>query len=832
MARLTPTAERIRPSLTPTARRLRPFHPRFTHPSGAASRACRRPPPSHIGPPTGTARLRARIRRVAPALTVAAATLAGAAPGASQQLEPFAPARVSADDYARAERFLASHTFPLVFRSSVRPNWMGSDRFWYANRIPDGTEYLLVDPTAGTRAPAFDHRKMAAALSAAADTSLQPYRLRLSGIEADARRARFRVGERSFTCDLAASACAPARASESGRHRAVVVSPDGTREAFIRAYNLWVRNRATGRETQLTKDGVEDFGYATNNAGWTKSDRPVLLWSPDSKKIATFQHDARGVGEMYLVSTGVGHPRLEAWKYPLPEDTVVFRIHRVIVDLDGPRVVRLRMRPDVHRSTICDHVYCNGAFADVEWSPDSRRLAFVSTSRDHKDEHLRIADAETGEVRDVLSEHVETFFESGFNKINWHVLPESNEVVWFSERDDWGHLYLYDLSTGTLKRQITRGPWNVLQLLRIDRKRRMLYFTGAGRESGDPYFQYFYRVSMDGGDVQLLTPDSANHVITLSPSGRYFVDQASTPVRPPVTVLRDQDGRVVTPLETADISRLIEAGWQPPIPFTVKARDGRTDLYGLMFRPTRFDATKKYPIVNYLYPGPQTGSVGSRSFRAAHRDNQALAELGFIVVELDAMGTPMRSKSFHAAYYGNMGDNGLPDQVAGIRQLAARHPWMDLDRVGIWGHSGGGFASTAGILRYPDFYKVAVSEAGNHDNRTYEDDWGEKWQGLLKTYPDGTTNYDNQANQLLAKNLKGKLLLAHGTMDSNVPPNNTLELVDALIAANKDFDLLLLPNRRHGFATEPYMMRRRWDYFVRNLLGAEPPKEYVFGREK
>jgi dipeptidyl aminopeptidase/acylaminoacyl peptidase len=247
-----------------------------------------------------------------------------------------------------------------------------------------------------------------------------------------------------------------------------------------------------------------------------------------------------------------------------------------------------------------------------------------------------------------------------------------------------------------------------------------------------------------------------------------------------------------------------------------------------MYKPTHFDPSQSYPILNYLYPGPQTGSVGSRSFSASRSDKQALAELGFIVVEVDAMGTPMRSKSFHAFYYGNMGDNGIPDQIAAIKELAGRHPWMDLERVGIWGHSGGGFASTCAILRHPDFYKVAVSGAGNHDNRNYEDDWGEKWQGLLETYPDGTSNYDNQANQLQAKHLKGKLLLAHGTMDSNVPPYNTMVVVDALIEANKDFDLLLFPNRGHGFGSEPYMMRRRWDYFVRHLLGLDPPAEYEF----
>ena len=412
------------------------------------------------------------------------------------------------------------------------------------------------------------------------------------------------------------------------------------------------------------------------------------------------------------------------------------------------------------------------------------------------------------------------------------VIPASNQVIWYSQRDDWGHLYLYDLKTGNLKRHLTEGNWNVLQVLRLDEEGRSIVFTGAGREEGDPYFQYLYSIDMDGsGDVKLLTPENSNHSVTLSPSGQYFIDSYSTPVVPPVIKLRDREGRELLMLEKADISLLIEAGWQPPVPFSVKARDGVTDIYGLLFKPTDFDPAQKYPIINSIYPGPQTGSVGSRSFSASRGDRQALAELGFIVVSIDAMGTPMRSKSFHAAYYGNMGDNGLPDQITGMKQLAERYPWIDIDRVGIYGHSGGGFASTDAILRYPDFFKVAVSGAGNHDNRNYEDDWGEKWQGLLVTNPDGSTSYDNQANQLLAKNLKGKLLLAHGTMDSNVPMYNTLLVVNELIAANKDFDLILFPNRSHGFSGEGYMTRRRWDYFVRHLMGAEPPKEFTFKRE-
>jgi dipeptidyl-peptidase-4 len=754
----------------------------------------------------------------------------GVTPSRSMGQEPYAPEALTAEDYARAERFLGARMNPLVLGGAVRPSWLENDRFWYENTISSGTEFVVVDPARGIRERAFDHARLAAALSVVSGEDHDPFHLPLGDLELTATGIRFVTGGTAYACAPDASRCTSLGAPADGPGRNVSVSPDGLKAVFIRDHNLWVRNLASSEETQLTTDGVQDYGYATDNAGWTKSDRPVVLWAPDSRKLTTFQHDARGVGEMYLVSTGVGHPTLEAWKYPLPEDSVIFRIERVVIHLDEPRIVRLRMPPDQHRSTICDHIACRGQYSDIEWSGDGSELAFVSSSRDHKEARLRVADPETGAVRDVLEERVETFFESGFNRVNWHVLPGSGEVIWFSQRDDWGHLYLYDLHSGELKRQITSGDWNVLQLLHIDEDARRLYFTGAGRELGDPYFQYFYSVGMDGGDVTLLTPDSANHTVSLSPSHRYFVDSWSTPVDPPVSVVRDLEGREVVALERADISRLVTQGWKAPIPFVVKARDGRTDLYGLMYTPTDLDPARKYPVVNYLYPGPQTGSVGSRSFSAARRDHQALAELGFIVVELDAMGTPMRSKSFHAAYYGNMGDNGLPDQVGGIRQLAARHAWMDLDRVGIWGHSGGGFASTAGILRFPDFYKVAVSQAGNHDNRNYEDDWGEKWQGLLEEYADGTTSYDNQANQLVAGNLKGKLLLAHGTMDSNVPPYNTLVVADALIEANKDFDLIMMTNRRHGFGYEPYMQRRRWDYFVKHLLGAEPPPEYDLGR--
>ncbi|GMR13952.1 MAG: S9 family peptidase [Gemmatimonadota bacterium] len=751
-------------------------------------------------------------------------------PAAAQQ---DVPPTVTAADYARAESFLRPNTSTLVTGATVRPTWLDGDRFWYRNTVEGGAEFILVDAARRSRERAFDHERLAAAVSREANEAYGALTLPFTSFtfSGDGRSILFDASGRAYTCRRDGASCTSQAGGRGSRNTAP--SPDGTLAAFIRDYNLWVRDATSGTERQLTTDGIEDYGYATDNAGWTKSDRPVVVWSPDSKKIATFQHDARGVGDMYLVSTNVGHPTLEAWKYPLPGDSVIFRISRVVIDVETAELVRLNMPADPHRSTLCDHVRCRGGgWADVEWSEDGTKLAFVSTSRDHKDEYMRVANPETGEIRDVMEEHVETFFESGYGMVNWHMLAESNELIWYSQRDDWGHLYLYDLESGDLERQITGGDWNVLQLRRIDEDDRKLYFTGAGREPGDPYFQYFYSVSMDGGDVTLLTPDSANHTISLSPSGEYFVDSFSTPVVPPKVVVRDKHGRSVLALEEADISRLVAGGWQPPLPIEVVARDGKTDLHGLMYKPTNFDPAKKYPILNYVYPGPQTGSVGSRSFRASRSDKQAVAELGFIVVELDGMGTPMRSKSFHTTYYGNMGDNTLPDQIGGIRQLAAENPWMDLDRVAIWGHSGGGFAAAGGIMRYPDFYKVAVSQAGNHDNRSYEDDWGEKYQGLLEEYEDGTTNYDNQANQLLVENLKGKLLIAHGTMDDNVPPQNTMMLVNELIAANKDFDLILFPNRRHGFGSEPYMTRRRWDYFVKHLLGAEPPPGYEIGANR
>jgi dipeptidyl aminopeptidase/acylaminoacyl peptidase len=747
-----------------------------------------------------------RLRLALPLLCLAAAGI----PLSAQR-----PA-VTPADYARAEKFLAANVAGLVVGGAVTPNWLpddpstgsprassSGDRFWYRNQTQAGTEIVVIDPARKTRTAYPD-----CAAAGVDCTTEAPAGGRGRGAAgAGGRGGRGSAG------------------GQSSDGKPLNVSPDGTRAVFVRDWNLWVRDMKSGQERALTTDGVKYFGYATDNAGWSSSDRAMVAWSPDSKKVATQQQDERNVGEMYLVSTTVGHPTLRVSKFPLPGDPVMAMLHRVIVDTDTGAVTRLKMDPDFHRATLGDDISMN----DYNWSPDGSKLALASVSRDHKHVWLRVADTATGAVRTAFDETIATQFES---RTGWRVLWATGEVIWHSERDNWGQLYLYDLQTGKPKRQITTGEGPVMQIAKLDEKTRTLWFGANDREKGqDPYFLHFYRTSLDGGPVVSLTPDNGTHAIQISPSGTFIVDTFSTPEVPPAVVLRDADGGEVMLLTKADISKLLAIGWKPPTPITMKAHDGKTDIYGLLFRPTNFDPSKKYPIVNNVYPGPQTGSTGSRAFTAARGDRQALAELGFIVVTIDGMGTPGRSKAFQDAYYGAMGrDNTIPDQIAGMKDLAAKYPWIDLTRAGIWGHSGGGFATTTAMFRFPDFFKAGIAESGNHDQRENEDDWGERYQGLVVKNADGTDNYDAEANQNFAKNLKGRLLLAHGTMDTNVPPYQTMLIADALIKANKDFDLILLPNQNHGYGNASnYMMRRRWDFFVKWLMDVEPPKEYKIG---
>jgi dipeptidyl-peptidase 4 len=708
---------------------------------------------------------------------------------------------VTTADYDRARAMLAPALNGLVVGGAVAPTWAPDGRFWYRNTTLAGTEIVVIDPAAKTR-------------KSCASTATDCEGLAISAGGGGGRGGRGGGGGR---------AGGGGRGGAAAKGEPLSMSPDGKKGVFVRDWNLWVHDAASGTEKQLTRDGTKWNGYATDNAGWASTDRAMVQWSPDSRRVATQQQDERNVGEMYLVNTTVGHPNLTVQKMPLPGDTAMAMLTRVIVDVDAGTTTKLQMPVDFHRGSIGDNI----RMEDYQWNDDGSKLAIVSSSRDHKKVWLSVADASTGAVRKVYEETVPTHFEA---HVAAHILWSTNEFIWNSERDNFSQLYLYDLSSGTLKNKVTSGDGPVLSVAKFDDAKRTATFMAEGKEAGeDPYFPHAYRVNYDGKGFVSLTPDVGAHAAQFSPDQKYLVDTYSQPDVPPVVVLRDgATGKTIMPLEKADISKLVATGWKPPVPIKMVAHDGKTAIYGLMFPPTHMVAGQKYPIINNIYPGPQSGSTGARTFSAARGDRQALAELGFVLVTIDGMGTPGRSKSFEDAYYGAMGrDNTIPDQITGMKQLAQKYPYIDIDKAGIWGHSGGGFGTTSAMFRYPDFFKVGIAESGNHDQRLYEDDWGERYQGLLVKGADGTdgsSNYDAEANENFAKNLKGHLLLAHGSVDNNVPSAETMVVVDALIKANKEFDMVIIPNVPHGYgAASDWMMRKRWDYFVRWLAGNTPP---------
>jgi dipeptidyl aminopeptidase/acylaminoacyl peptidase len=750
-----------------------------------------------------------------------------------------APLSAQQVDYNRAERMLTWHASPLVAGDSVRPNWMRDrTRFWYRNKTGNGTEYVVVDPVRNTRQPLFDNGRLAAAMSVARDTAYDPVRLpfRTITLTDNERAIEFTASRKRFVCVLATYVCTVTDTLPN-RNR-FVVSPDSTTEAFVSGYNVWVRpfrrpgDTTAVDSTQLTTDGTREWWYGLGDPSPQQqmrrtgtNRRPNIRWSPDSRRIAVFRQDVRGVAVMPYISYTRQRPRMFTQPYALPGDTTIPNPSLYVIDVRGRQSVRVELPVQPTQISL------GGTPRDSLWTEDSQKLHFTFITRGSKSLYLIEADAATGQSRVVARDSAATFVElSPRDPPSWYTTRDGQDAIWWSERDGWAHLYRFG-PDGRLKNQITSGPWAVGFVAHVDETARQIYFTARGREPGRLlYYAHLYRVSFDGTGLTLLTPEDADHDVVFSPDGRFFVDTYSRIERPPVTVLRAApDGRIIRTLETADVSRLAAIGWTPGEVFTVKARDGVTDLYGVMYRPSDFDSTRRYPLIDHIYPGPQVGSVGRWAWSTG-TEARAMAELGFIVIRLDHLGTPLRSKAFHDNYYGNFGDNGIPDHVAAIRQLAARHRWIDLDRVGIFGHSGGGFASTDAILRFPEFFRVAVSGAGNHDNRSYNIYWAEKYQGLLvRDTVRRSDNFEASANQTLAENLRGRLLLMHGDMDDNVHVAMTIQVVNALIRANRDFDLVIAPDRPHSL-NEPYFIRRRWDYFVRHLAGREPPRNYEIRR--
>jgi dipeptidyl aminopeptidase/acylaminoacyl peptidase len=592
--------------------------------------------------------------------------------------------------------------------------------------------------------------------------------------------------------------------------------------------NIGLRRGADTATTLLTTDAETHYDYGTpagNNTFYVSAIRmklpspPSALWSPDSKRFVSYRLDQRGVGLLHLVQMVPQDSsfRTKAWAFPYgqPGDSAIARASLIV--FDPARGTSVPVQLPATNVIFSDPISWN----EVSWSRDGSKLFVMQTERGGRAFNLYEVDPATGASRRLAEERGRTMVEPALMIGQRDFRPLANgEVIWFSQRDGWANLYLLGRD-GQVIRRLTDGPWVVRRLVHVDEAARKIWFLASGREPGrDPYLRHFYSMSLDGTGLALLTPEDGDHEVEFSPSKKWFVDRVTRWDMAPVTRMRSADGKTSFVVEQADISRLVAAGWKPPERLKLLAADGTTEVYANLYRPSRFDPSRKYPVIEEVYPGPQMNQA--QVFFQAGGNSQALAELGFVVIQIDGRGTPFRSKAFHDYSYGRLETGGgLEDHVAVLRHLGAMWPWFDTTRVGVFGHSGGGFASTRAILMYPDVYKVAVSSAGNHDQRGYLPVWGETYQGM----PEGK-NYEAQANQLLAGNLKGKLLLMTGDLDDNVHPMLTYWVADALIKANKDFDFMVLPNTNHGSAASLYFQRRRWDYFVRHLLGVDPPKEF------
>ncbi|MFG2985735.1 DPP IV N-terminal domain-containing protein [Streptomyces sp. NPDC048258] len=734
-------------------------------------------------------------------------------------------------DYQAAEQLLRRPARPgeLVIGDKVRPQWIDAGaRFWYTVSNGVGRRFVLVDPAAGTREPVFDHTLLAAALAAASGQQVDPDALPFMAMELAGNAVEFAAFGEYWRCRLDSYACERAEFTPPG-NPLEVLSPDKKFAVSRRGHDLWARSLSDGREWALTTDGEPDHQYgsgpdSTSNGTLLRKIGlphlpPAVAWSPDSTKVLAHRTDERDVRRTHLVQARPadgGAPLLHTQRYAYAGDENMPRAELVVLDVAEGTVVRAQAEPLLMPQL--SPITTKWAW----WAPDGSAVYYLDRPRDLRTLTLHRLDPATGEVTTVLSETGATRVEPN----QWMYEPPivrvlADEVLWYSQRDGWGHLYRYDLRTGALLGQVTSGPWAVRQILRVDEAGRVVYFTASGLVEEDPYRRTVCRVGLDGSGFAQVTDDDLDHVVTLPDHQQYFIDSASTVGTPPVTTVRDWTGETVVDLERADIGKLTATGWTPPERFRVKAADGVTDIYGVLYRPRGFDPAERYPVVDNVYPGPQVNRVAPCFDPGGMGlDAEPLAALGFVVVALDGRGTPGRSKSFHDASYGHLADAGcLADHVAALRQLARTRPWMDLDRVGAFGHSGGGFAAARAMLDFPEVYKAGVALSGSHDARYFN-------LGFVETY-DGANNpeaWARASNVDLAHQLAGKLLLIHGEMDDQVHPDHTLRLADRLLAADKDFELLIVPGAEHTFIDcLAYVRGRGWDFLVRELMGTQPP---------
>ena len=788
-------------------------------------------------------------------------------------------------NYELAARFSPDKLKKMIFSTSVDPHWMKkSDRFWYEYETTQGKKWVLVDPVRRIKSPLFDADKLAAELTKAVKDPFDGQHLKLDNMKllGDENTLQFTV---KSTADVLKKDWAELKAKnknakdslekkvhtfqfnltsqqlkeietvkEPARLAWANIAPDSSKVVYVKNFYLYWMDKAnflkavkdlkdtTLVEQALTTDGVADYEYGWGDRGEDnvevekkKKDRKraPVLWSADSKQFILTRSDQRAVKDLWVIhNTRDPRPTLETYKYAMPgekEQPITDLVHYSFETqkLSNLPISTFKDQTVSLWSTTPAANTRDDDFRPTTWLGNTNEFYFALTSRDLKRVDVLRWNLKTNQKEVLIEERSNTYID--FEK------PElvGNDLVWWSERDGWGHFYLYG-KDGTFKRQLTSGPYHAAGAARVDAGLRKLYFTANGREKGeDPYYEHLYSVSLDGGAVYLLNKGDFNHEISINDPASYFVSNFSRVNTVPASVLYDRNGAKIMDLETADLSQLMAAGYKFPEPFTFKADDGITDLFGVMYKPFDFDSTRSYPMIQYVYPGPQTEAVNKSFGRGMDRTDR-LAQFGFVVVTLgNRGGHPARSKWYHNFGYGDLRDYGLADKKAAVEQLAERYSFIDRHKVGIQGHSGGGFMSTAAMLVYPDVFKVAVSSAGNHENNIYNRWWSEKHHGVQeRILPSGDTTfvYQIEKNPDLAKNLKGHLMLSTGDVDNNVHPAGTIRMANALIKAGKRFEFVLLPGQRHGYGdmTE-YFFWKMGDYFVAHLLGdtAPPPVDMV-----
>lgn len=765
-------------------------------------------------------------------------------------------------DFRAAEKFSSDNIKKMLGSTSVRAKWLkDSDKFWYSYKTGDGNFYWFVNPAKKTKELLFDNNYLCSEVNQQINkilNSLDPGIKNLKfkdendafNFEVDSFKFEYNMKTKAIT--IVDTIDSKAKAKERKENAWKGYNKDSTWIVFAKEYNLYLMKAddPDSTEYQLTTDGEKYYSWGGRNRDEddttkVKRERARVSWLENNETFYVSRKDSRKVEDLWVLNVlAKPRPELETYKYAMPGDEFVPQAELWIFDVNTKKGIN----PDIAK-------YIDQTFNVYPIKERSDKIYITRKDRTCAIQDVCVIDTKSGEVKELFSETDEPYWHSNSRL---YVINEGEDLIWWSERTGWGQFYLYD-SEGNLKNTITKGNYVASRITRIDTVGREIFFAATGREANiDPYYAMYYKVKMDGSGFQLLTPEDATHSISLPKSNDYFVDTYSRADLAPKSVLRDAKGNLLMELEETDLRRLYETGWQMPERFTVKAVDGVTNLYGVMWKPLKMEEGRKYPLINYVYPGPQVESF-SMPWSATGRSGMSIAQLGFVTVAMGHRGgSPLRSKYYHTYGYDNLRDYALPDDKYGLEQLADRYDFIDITKVGIHGHSGGGFMSTAAILTYPDFYSVAVSSAGNHDNNIYNLWWGETHHGVKevkklvkkkKDKKDGDEDKDEDVkdenkgwpeddsikqekeykttfeskvprNQDLAKNLKGHLMLIHGDIDNNVHPGNTTRVADALIAAGKRFDFMVMPGQRHGFGKyRKYKERMMWYYFAEHLLG-------------